>query len=151
MIDRVDQLQFELKKLRKIDEQCRAQSAAGAIDRILAAEQVVAGVPVIAMAIDGVDAKSLRSLAELVRSRKPSHVAVLAADEGGKALLVASVSADWQAKGLSAGALIGALAKLVGGGGGGKPDFAQAGGKDPAGIPTALAAVPGLIQGAVKN
>ena len=151
MIERVDQLQFELKKLRKLDEQRKAQAAAGAIDRILASERTVAGVPLIALAVEGVDAKSLRSLAELVRSRKPSHVAVLAADEGGKALLVASVSADWQAAGISAGSLISALAKLVGGGGGGKPDFAQAGGKNAAGIPAALSAVAGLVQEALKG
>jgi alanyl-tRNA synthetase len=149
LMQRVDMLQFELKRLRRLDESRRAQSAAGAIDRILASERSVAGVPVIAHRVDGVDAKSLRGLIDLVRQKKPSHCAVLVGEEQGKALLAVSVSADWIAKGLSAGALVGQLAKLVGGGGGGKPDVAQAGGKDPSQLPAVLAAVPGLVGVAV--
>ena len=149
LTERVDQLQAELKRLRKLEESRRAQSAAGAIDRILASEQPVAGVPVIAYRVDGADAKSLRSLIDLVRQRKPSHVAVLATEDQGKALIIVSVSADWFPKGLAAGTLVGQLAKLVGGGGGGKPDVAQAGGKEPAQLPAALAAVPGLVQAAL--
>jgi alanyl-tRNA synthetase len=76
-------------------------------------------------------------------------VAVLAGEDQGKALIIVSVTADWNAKGLAAGALVGQLAKLVGGGGGGKPDVAQAGGKEPAQLPAALAAIPELVRTAL--
>ncbi|MBN8524394.1 MAG: alanine--tRNA ligase, partial [Planctomycetes bacterium] len=94
---------------------------------------------------DGLDGKALRTLAEAVRGKRPDAVVVLASAHEGKAGLCAVVPAALAKSGLSAGAIIGKLAPLVGGGGGGKPDFAQAGGKDPGGIDAALAQVPALV------
>ncbi len=76
---------------------------------------------------------------------------VVGAVDGDKALLIAAVGAVGQAKGVKAGNLIGSLAKMVGGGGGGKPDLAQAGGKDPSALPAAIAAVPELVTAALAG
>ncbi|MBA3685620.1 MAG: alanine--tRNA ligase [Planctomycetes bacterium] len=149
LTERVDQLQVELKRLRRLAEERKSQAAAGSIDRVLAAASPVGGAELIAATVEGADAKSLRSLLDLVRQRKPECVAVLGAVDGGKALLAVSVGPALIKRGLSAGDLVGKLAKLVGGGGGGKPDVAQAGGKDGAQLPAALAAVPRLVEDAL--
>lgn len=146
LIERVDQLQAELKRLRKLDEGRKAQMAHAALDAVLASERDVGGIAVITHVLVGIDAKALRALVEQVRGRKPEACIVLGADDGGKALLVAAVGAQAQARGVSAGALISDLARRVGGGGGGKGDLAQAGGKDPAALPAALAQVDDLVQ-----
>jgi len=149
IVERVDQLQFELKKLRKLDESRKAQAAHAALDGVLASVQNIGGVAVIAQVLTGLDAKALRSLLEQVRGRLPEACVVLGAADAGKALLVAAVGPSAQARGLSAGGLISDLARRVGGGGGGKNDVAQAGGKDPSALPAALAAVPGLVETAL--
>jgi alanyl-tRNA synthetase len=145
LMQRVEQFQEEAKRLRKADDQRKAQAASGAIDDVLAQEKVVAGVPLIIAQIDGLDGKALRQLCDLARSKRPSLclvlVSVVTGDDGiAKVGMVAAVSADLIAKGLAAGTLIASVAPLVGGRGGGKPDFAQAGGTNAAGIPAALAA-----------
>jgi alanyl-tRNA synthetase len=149
VIDRVDQLQIELKRLRKLDESRKAQLANAALDAVLASRTDIAGVEVLTHVLDGVDAKALRTLLDQTRNKAPEACIVLGAKDGEKALLIAAVGPVAQQRGLSAGALIGALAKQVGGGGGGKADLAQAGGKDPAALPAALASVPGLVQAAL--
>ena len=145
LAQRIDQLQDEAKRLRKIDDQRKSQAASGAIDELLSKERQVAGIPLIAARIDGLDGKALRQLCDLARSRRPSICvllisAVVGSDGESKVGVVAAVSADLVAKGLAAGALVASIAPLVGGRGGGKPDFAQAGGTKLAGIADALAA-----------
>jgi len=94
---------------------------------------------VIAVKVDGADAKSLRTAMDVIRSKKPDAAMMLAADAGeGKVALLASVPKDVIAKGLKAGDWVKHTAPIVGGGGGGRPDMAQAGGKDPSKIEQAL-------------
>jgi alanyl-tRNA synthetase len=143
---RVVQLQNELKRLRKLAESRQAQAVAGAVDAVIAAETVVDGVPVIAARAGQLDGKALRQLADLVKGRRPSLCLVLGAVAEGRVGLVAAVSPDLVKKGLGAGALIGKLAPMVGGKGGGKSDLAQAGGADPARLDAALVAVAGLVR-----
>ena len=88
--------------------------------------------------VDQVDSKVLRELADKIRDKLGSGVVVLAGTDGAKVLLLAAVTKDLSAR-VNAGRLIKEIAPLVGGGGGGRPDFAQAGGKDPSGIDAALA------------
>ncbi len=145
LVSRVGILQEALKQIRKRAEQQAAQSAAGAADGVAAQVRQAGAVAYIAVRQDGLDGKALRTLAEAVRGKRSDAVVVLASAHEGKAGLCAVVPAALAAKGLSAGAIIGKLAPLVGGGGGGKPDFAQAGGKDPGGIDAALAQVPALV------
>ncbi len=145
LVARVIILQDAIKQLRKRAEQQSAQAAAGAADAIAAQVRQAGPVAYIAVRLDGLDGKALRTLAEAVRGKRGDAVVVLASAHEGKAGLCAVVPAEWAKKGLSAGTIIAKLAPLVGGGGGGKPDFAQAGGKDPGGIDAALAQVPALV------
>jgi len=106
----------------------------------------IGGATLIARQVDGVDKASLRSLADTLKSRLQSGIIVLAAPlEDGKVALVASVTPDLTKK-APAGQIVKKLAPIVGGGGGGRPDFAEAGGKDPAEIPALLAEARTLVR-----
>jgi alanyl-tRNA synthetase len=102
-------------------------------------------VQVLATAIEGADAQSLREAVDSLKGRLGSAVIVLGTvTEDGKVALVAGVTADVSAK-VRAGDLVGEISKLVGGRGGGRPDFAQAGGTDPSKLVEALAQVQKLV------
>ncbi len=104
-----------------------------------------AGVPVLAAQIPNADADVLRQLADRFRDQHPSGVIVLASAHEGRPIIVAAVTKDLVARGLHAGQLAKAAAERVGGGGGGKPTLAQAGGVDVDHIPDALALVPDWV------
>jgi alanyl-tRNA synthetase len=146
LVERVAHLHEEGKRLRKLLDGQQAKAAAGLADEFLARISPVAGVPVLAAVADGLDAKALRTLAETLKAKRPDAVIVLGAAAEGKVALVTAVGPEAMKRGLAAGALIAKLAPMVGGGGGGKPDFAQAGGKDAAGLAGAMAAVPALVK-----
>ncbi len=103
-------------------------------------EQVVAGIKVLAREVPAAPPAELRNMADLLRSRLGSGVVVLGVRQEGKVTLIAAVTDDLKAR-VPAGKLLKALAGLVGGAGGGKDDFAQAGGKEPERLPEALAGV----------
>jgi alanyl-tRNA synthetase len=151
LVERIEGLQNEMKRLRKLEEQQQAQAAAGAVDELLAQVREVAGVPLLAAVVPNLDAKALRTLAETAKAKRASLCLVLGATQDGKVALVAAVSPDLAKRGLSAGALIAKVAPQVGGGGGGRPDFAQAGGKDAAALPGAIASVPALVEAALAS
>jgi alanyl-tRNA synthetase len=88
----------------------------------------------------------LREVADWFRNRVESGVAVLGSNSEGKPLIIVAVTDDLTSRGLKAGDIVREVAKIVGGGGGGRPNLAQAGGKDPEKLPEAIAAVPGLID-----
>jgi alanyl-tRNA synthetase len=100
----------------------------------------VKGVKVLAAALDGADAKTLRETLDQLKSKLKSAAIVLASTEGGRVNLIAGVTSDLTAK-LKAGDLVNYVAQQVGGKGGGRPDMAQAGGTDPAKMPAALGSV----------
>ena len=95
--------------------------------------------------MEGVDAHALRELADKLRERMKSGVVVLGGSEGDKVLLLAAVTKDLVGR-VNAGAIVKEIAPIVGGSGGGRPDFAQAGGRDPSRLPEALERVHGLIS-----
>ena len=99
------------------------------------------GIRVLAEKVDNVDARGLRDMADRLRERIGTGVVVLGSQQGKKVLLLAAVTRDIAGKKASAGDIIKAIAPLVGGGGGGRPDFAQAGGGDPSRLEEALAKV----------
>ena len=112
--------------------------AAGAVD--------VGGVKVVATKVDGADAAALRHVVDQLKSQLKSAVVVLATVENPtKVLLIAGVTADQSAR-IPAGELVAALARTVGGRGGGRADFAQAGGNNPAALDAALAQVPEFVR-----
>jgi alanyl-tRNA synthetase len=112
--------------------------ASGAVD--------VNGVKVLATKVEGADAGALRNAVDQLKDRLKSAVVVLASVENpAKVVLVAGVTSD-QIGRVKAGELVGAIAAQVGGRGGGRPDFAQAGGSNPAALDAALASVPEFVR-----
>ncbi|CAN5888274.1 alanine--tRNA ligase [soil metagenome] len=112
--------------------------------------QTVAGVKLIARRVEGLEKAALRGLSDSLRDRLGSGVVVLASENDGKVTLVISVTKDLTSR-VQAGRMIKDLAPLVGGGGGGRPDFAEAGGKDPAGIDRLLASAPDVLGKYLQN
>ena len=143
---KVAQLLDQQKKLEREISALRSKLATGGGGADLAAQAVkVNGVSVLAARIEGANAESLREAADQYKSKLGEAVVVLGAQVADdKVSLVSSVSPATSKK-VSAGALIGEVAKLVGGRGGGRPDFAQAGGNDPSKLDEALQAVPRLV------
>ena len=145
----VEGLQHDVKGLEATVAGLRRDQAAAGLDAILARAANVEGVAVATGLVPGADADTLRGLAETARQRLAgggAGVAVFGTDTGGKALLVAAATDDAVARGVQAGRLVGALAKRVGGGGGGRPTLATAGGKNPGGLSDALAAAPDEVR-----
>jgi alanyl-tRNA synthetase len=145
--DKVTQILERQKKLERELAGLKSKLASGGDGQDLAASAVkVNGTHVLAARIDGADAKTLREAADQMKIKLGSAVVVLGAvTEDGKVALVASVTPDLTAL-VKAGDLVGSVAAMVGGRGGGRPDFAQAGGNDPGKLDEALAAVRGLVE-----
>jgi alanyl-tRNA synthetase len=149
--------EVDRKVLALLDEQQSSQKEIARLRRELAQREFetllgqvesVNGVPVLAAAVKDVDADTLREMTDWFRARTPSGVAVLGSVQGGRPHFVASVTDDLVRRGLDAGKLVKVVAKVVGGGGGGKPTLAQAGGKDPSRLSEALAQVkPAVMEG----
>ena len=99
---------------------------------------------------DNVDMNGLRELGDQLKEKLGEGVVVLASEKDGKVNLVAMATEEAMAKGAHAGNLIKGIAALVGGGGGGRPNMAQAGGKNPAGIPQAIVEVEKVLDGQIK-
>jgi len=138
--DKVSQLVERNRKLEKELDQLKGKLASAAGSDLASGAVDVAGVKVLAARLEGVDPKSLRETMDQLKNKLGSAVILLATDSGGKVSLVAGVTKDQTSK-MRAGDLIKLAADKVGGRGGGRPDMAQAGGSDPAGINNALALV----------
>ena len=110
----------------------------------------VKGVKLLATSVAGVDMNGLRDLGDQLKEKLGQGVVVIASDVNGKVNLIAMVTDEAMKKGAHAGNLIKGIAALVGGGGGGRPNMAQAGGKNPAGIPDAIAKVSEVLEGQIK-
>ncbi len=143
--EKIRQLLDRQKKLERDLAALKSRLASGQGVDLAESAVEVAGVKVVAAEVPGADAKSLREAVDALKAKLGSAIIVLGAPtEDGKVLLVAGVTADLVGK-AKAGELVGAVAAKVGGKGGGRPDFAQAGGTDPSQLGAALAAVPGLV------
>ena len=138
--EKVEALLERSRRLEKEVEQLKSKLASGQGGDLSAQAIDVAGIKLLAARIDGADAKSLRGVVDGLKAKLGSSVVVLAAVEDGKVALVASVSADLIGR-VKAGELVGHVAAQVGGKGGGRPDFAQAGGTNPDQLAGALAGV----------
>jgi alanyl-tRNA synthetase len=137
----------ELKHLRRELDEARMKTAAGALDEALAHSVEVKGVRLVTLRADGLERGQLRTLVDNLKQKLGEGVVVLAsAQPEGKVALIAGVTPGLT-KRIQAGKLIGAVAKLVGGSGGGKPEIAEAGGKDQSQIGAALEAAPELVAG----
>jgi alanyl-tRNA synthetase len=133
------------KRLEKQLAQLEGKLARSQAQDLAAAAKQVAGVAVLAARLDGLDADGLRSVVDTLRDRVPSGIIVLGGSVDGKVNLVAAVSKDLS-KRFPAGRLVQEIARMVGGGGGGRPDLAQAGGKDASKLDEALGAVAAWVE-----
>jgi len=143
---KLDAKDRQIKDLKNELAQARSLTKRGGLDDVLEKAEDVDGVPVVVSQVEGADAGALREACDAARAKLPSVLIVLASCEGGKVNLVGAATKDLVEKGIHAGNLIRDVAKAVGGGGGGRPDFGQAGGKNADAVPGALAKVPDLVR-----
>ncbi|HEX5233698.1 MAG TPA: alanine--tRNA ligase [Silvibacterium sp.] len=137
----------ELKKLRRELDQARMKSAASAISSATDHAVEVKGIRVLAQRVDALDRGQMRTLVDNLRNKLGSGVVVLgSADAEGKVALIVGVTKDLTAK-IQAGKVVGQIAKLVGGSGGGRPDMAEAGGKDASQLNAALKSAAEVVGG----
>ncbi len=147
---RLDSLLAEHRALQKELEKLQRQSAQGQFESLLDQVQPVHGVNVLAAQVDVADVDGLREMADWFRDKVGSGTAVLATVQNNKPLIIATVTEDLIKRGLKAGDIVREVAKMVGGGGGGRPNMAQAGGRDASKLPEALALVSELVEKALN-
>jgi alanyl-tRNA synthetase len=148
--EKVRELVERSKRLEKEVQQLKSKLATGQGGDVSSQAKAVGGVKVLAIQVEGADAKALRDSVDQLKQKLGSSVVVLATVQDGKVVLVAGVSADLVAQ-LKAGDIAGAVAAQVGGRGGGRADFAQAGGTQPENLGAALASVEGLVRMRLAN
>ena len=141
---RIERMRADLRERDRRIAELQGRLAGGATRDVLADARRVNGITVLATRVDGLDDKGLRDMADRLRDRIKSGVIVLGTALGERAVLLAAVTKDLTGR-YHAGNIIKQLAPLVGGGGGGRPDFAQAGGKQPDRLDAALAAAYELL------
>jgi len=143
--DRFESLAENNRKLEKALKQQSSANAMDQIDTLLGKKQEISGVFVLAADTGEHDMDVLRQMMDAIRQKIDSGIIVLGSKNAGKACFVALVTDDLVAKGLHAGKLIGQVAKVAGGGGGGQPNKAQAGGKDGSKVEAAIGKVPEIV------
>ncbi|MBO5999000.1 MAG: alanine--tRNA ligase [Lachnospiraceae bacterium] len=134
LLDRLEKLNAELKSLRSENESLKAKAAKEALGNVMDQAEDIQGVPFLAASVPGVDMNGLRDLGDEWKAKHPGGVILLVSEKDGKVSLMAMSDDAAVKKGAHAGNLVKEVAPLVGGGGGGRPNMAQAGGKDPSGI-----------------
>lgn len=145
IIQRLRQVQQENKELKQLLESYKAKENQAVADEVFRNVQSVNAVKFIAAKLDNKTMDDLRDIADDWKQETLSDVLVLATANGAKVNLLVAVKPEMISKGVKAGDLIKQLAPAIGGGGGGRPDMAQAGGKNPAGIQAALDQVASLL------
>ena len=145
--EKIAHLQKQLKETNSELDSLKAKAAQAAVGDVMDSVVEVKGVKLLATSVSGVDMNGLRDLGDDLKTKLGEGVVVLASDCDGKVNLVVMATDDAQAKGAHAGNLVKAIAPKVGGGGGGRPNMAQAGGKNPAGIADALAEAKTALEG----
>ncbi len=139
LVERLEHLMAEMKALQSENESLKSKAAQDALGDVMDQVADVKGVKLLAVSVAGVDMNGLRDLGDQMKTKLGEGVVVIASECGGKVNLIAMATDEAMKKGAHAGNLIKAIAGKVGGGGGGRPNMAQAGGKNPAGIPDAIA------------
>ena len=145
LIAALEKQMASVKALEKLLEELKRKQAGSQAQNLLDSVRDVKGVKVVASQVSGVDREGLRQMVDTLRQKLGSGVVVLAAADDGKVALITGVTKDLQGK-LHAGKIVQELAKLVGGSGGGRPDLAEAGGKDTSAVESALRTVYPIIE-----
>lgn len=143
--NKIESLLKEIKDLEKEIERLKGKMAGGIVEELMAKKEIIAGIPVIISRQDDLDLEGLRNLGDRLRDRLESGLIVLGTSKNSKVNFVVMATKDMVKKGIHSGSLIAQIAKITGGGGGGRPDMAQAGGKDPSLVNQALEKAKELI------
>jgi len=145
--DRIYSLQTEVRTTTKELEHLKAQLAIAKSDNLLKTVEIIGEHQILVAQMEDVDPESLKTVAERLLQKLGNGAVVLGSvPEAGKVSIVAAFSSEVQKKGLQAGKFVGAIAKICGGGGGGKPNLAQAGGRDASKLPEALLSAQTQLQ-----
>jgi alanyl-tRNA synthetase len=148
LVEQVEKLVAHQRTLEKELQQLKQQMAQAKAGQVEALAREVNGVKVLAARVDGLDRDQMRALADTLRNKWKSAVVVLGAADGDNVALISAVTKELTAK-VHAGKLIGPVAAAVGGKGGGRPDLAEAGGKDASALDAALESVYAAVEGAL--
>ena len=148
--EKIEHLYSEIKSLQAENEALKSKAAKDALGDVMNQVQEIKGVKLLAAKLEGVDMNGLRDLGDQLKEKLGEGVVVLASVNDGKVNLMATATDEAQKKGAHAGNLIKAIAALVGGGGGGRPGMAQAGGKNPAGVDDAIEEAAKVVESQIK-
>jgi alanyl-tRNA synthetase len=144
--DRINQLLAQVRQQQNELAQLQRGQSAATLEQLLGERKDVDGISYVAARVDGLSVDALRELGDRIRDKLRSGVVVLGTVVAEKPQIVAMATSDLVARGYHAGKLVKSLAAVVGGGGGGRPDVAQAGGRDSAKLDDALAQVAPLLR-----
>ncbi|MDD6183401.1 MAG: alanine--tRNA ligase [Lachnospiraceae bacterium] len=150
LVEKLEHLMAEVKALQSENESLKSKAAKDALGDVMDQVTEVKGTKLLAVSVSGVDMNGLRDLGDQLKEKLGEGVIVLASENDGKVNLVAMATDGAMKAGAHAGNLIKAIAGKVGGGGGGRPNMAQAGGKNPAGIADALAEAKTALEGQIQ-
>ena len=150
VLNRIATQNTELKEKEKEIAELKSKLTSGAEGDILNSAKKINDLTVVSYALKDVDGNALRDLGDKIRNKIDTGVVVLLSENEGKVNLVAMATKDSLAKGIHCGKIIKEVAAIVGGGGGGRPDMAQAGGKNPEKINEAVESVYEIINSLVK-
>ncbi|MCM1542761.1 MAG: alanine--tRNA ligase [Blautia sp.] len=146
LVEKCGHVMAEMKSLHSELESLKSRAAKDALGDVMDQVKEVKGVKLLAANVVGVDMNGLRDLGDQLKAKLGEGVVVLLSDQEGKVNMIAMATDGALARGAHAGNLIKGIAALVGGGGGGRPGMAQAGGKNPAGIPDAIAGAAKVLE-----
>ena len=146
LVQKLEHIMAEMKALQSENESLKSKAAKEALGDVMDQVAEVSGVKLLAAKVPGVDMNGLRDLGDQLKAKLGEGVVVLISDKDGKVNMVAMATEGAMQKGAHAGNLIKGIAALVSGGGGGRPNMAQAGGKNPAGIDQAIAEVSEVLK-----
>lgn len=150
LTEKIEHLQAEIKELRSENDALKSKLAKDALGDVMDQVKEIGGVKLLAARLENVDMNGLRELGDQLKEKLGEGIVVLASAMDGKVSLMATATDGAQKKGAHAGNLIKAVAGLVGGGGGGRPGMAQAGGKNPDGIDAAIEKAAEVVAEQVK-
>ncbi len=148
--EKLEHLMAELKALQSENESLKSKAARDALGDVMNQVKEIKGVKTLAAKVEGVDMNGLRELGDQLKEKLGEGVVVLASVNDGKVNLMATATDGAMKAGVHAGNLIKVIASIVGGGGGGRPNMAQAGGKNPAGVDEAVAKAAEVVESQIQ-
>ena len=150
LIEKLEHMMTEMKQMQSEIESLKSKAAKDALGDVMNQVKEVKGIKLLAVKVDGVDMNGLGDLGDQLKEKLGGGVIVIISALDGKVNMIAMATDEAMAKGAHAGNLIKGIAALVGGGGGGRPNMAQAGGKNPAGIDAAISEVENILSSQIN-